>query len=384
MLVRRLALALVFVSAAASAQQAAPPIDAVQKTDTAPALQPPAGAVPIQSVAAVAHAPIPSDPCEAGKNDVCTVSRSQPTAKQKSNEASLGDSIVVTMKDSVYTNIVPPAQAGTKKITLYLNGNDTRITPDKYDDGKNQLTFHLARTADNKNVWEGLLRDPYKTPQSVLVTIGVADSPPLTSGAEFTLIVVKWAWYAWMWIVLLIIVLVAFFWLAKKRDILRDGSPVNGNPQPYSLGKTQMAWWFFLIIIGFVMIWLVSGDQDTISASLLTLMGISGGTALGSSLIERNARNPATPAPSGGAPAAPPPPPPPPAVSRGWLRDILSDSNGSIVLHRLQNVLWTLVLGIMLVVSVMTSLTMPEFNTTLVTLMGISSGTYVGFKFAED
>jgi hypothetical protein len=43
-----------------------------------------------------------------------------------------------------------------------------------------------------------------------------------------------------------------------------------------------------------------------------------------------------------------------------------------------------MVLGIMLVVAVVTSLTMPAFNSTLVTLMGISSGTYVGFKFAED
>jgi len=354
MLVRRLALALVFVSAAASAQQATP---------------------------------IPPDPCETGKNDVCAVTRFQTNRDQKINEASLGDSIVVKMKDAVYAAIVPPSQAGTKKITLYLNGRDSLLTPDIYNDATNQLTFHLERNSDNKSVWTALLREPYKSPhRSVLVTIGVAGSPPLTSESSFTLVVVKWAWYAWLWILLLIIVMIAFFWLATKRDILRDGSPINGIRQPYSLGRTQMAWWFFLIIIGFVMIWLISGDQDTISASLLTLMGISGGTGLGSTLIERNAKNPPAPAPTAGGGATPPPPPtpPPPAISRGWLTDILSDSNGSIALHRLQIVLWTLVLGIMLVVSVVTSLTMPAFNDTLVTLMGISSGTYVGFKFAED
>jgi hypothetical protein len=346
MLARRLALTLLFVAAAAPAQ---------------------------------ATALIPPDPCEGGTTDVCGASRFITGEHQDPQNASLGDSLVVKLKNALYGKIVPSSQSGPKKITLYLNGQDTKITPDIYDDATNQLTFHLERTADNKNIWTALLREPYKAPhRNVLVTVGVLDSPPLTSNAHFTLVVVKWAWYAWLWILLLIVVLIAFFWLASKRDILRDGPPVNGSLQPYSLGKTQMAWWFFLIIIGFVMIWLISGDRDTVTASLLTLMGISAGTGLGSSLIERNAKNP----PATGAVVTPPPPPP--GVSRGWLLDILSDSNGSIALHRLQIVLWTFVLGIMLVVAVVTSLTMPAFSDTLVTLMGISSGTYVGFKFAED
>jgi hypothetical protein len=352
MLVRRLAFALLFVSATASAQQAA--------------------------------AKVPVD-CDDGPNDVCSANRSPTGTNQALEEASLGDSLSVKLREPAWNNSVPSSQAANgKKITLYLNGRDTKITPDIYDAAKHQLTFRLERTADNKDIWTALLRDPYKgSHRNVLVTVGVADSPPLTSAASFTLVVVKWAWYAWLWILLLIIVLIAFFRLAAKRDILRDGAPVNGTRQPYSLGKSQMAWWFFLIIIGFVMIWLISGDRDTVTASLLTLMGISAGTGLGSSLIERNAKN-HPPAPAAGAVPAAPPPPPPPAVSRGWLQDILSDSNGSICLHRLQIVLWTFVLGIMLIVAVVTSLTMPVFNDTLVTLMGISSGTYVGFKFAED
>lgn len=351
MLVRRLALTLLLVTAAASAQPAAS---------------------------------IPPDPCAKSQTDVCAVTHFKTNQDQKIDEASLNDSIVVTLKDTVYAQIVPPAMAGSKKITLYLNGRNSFLSPDIYDDDHNRLIFHLERNSANKDVWTALLREPYKSPhRAVLVSVGVEGAAPLSSGdLHFTLIVVKWAWYAWLWILLLIIVLIAFFWLAAKRDILRDGPPVNGNRQPYSLGKSQMAWWFFLIIIGFVMIWLISGDQDTISASLLTLMGVSAGTGLGSSLIERNAKNP--PAPAAGAVVVPPPPPPPPATSRGWLMDILSDSNGSIALHRLQIVLWTLVLGIMLVVAVVTSLTMPAFSDTLVTLMGISSGTYVGFKFAED
>jgi len=42
------------------------------------------------------------------------------------------------------------------------------------------------------------------------------------------------------------------------------------------------------------------------------------------------------------------------------------------------------VLGIMFVSSVYNNLTMPEFSATLLGLMGISSGTYIGFKFPEQ
>ena len=44
---------------------------------------------------------------------------------------------------------------------------------------------------------------------------------------------------------------------------------------------------------------------------------------------------------------------------------------------------WTLVLGIIFIASVYNNLSMPEFSSTLLGLMGISSGTYLGFKVPE-
>ena len=41
-------------------------------------------------------------------------------------------------------------------------------------------------------------------------------------------------------------------------------------------------------------------------------------------------------------------------------------------------------LGIMFLSSVYNDLTMREFSPTLLGLMGISSGTYIGFKFPEQ
>lgn len=69
-------------------------------------------------------------------------------------------------------------------------------------------------------------------------------------------------------------------------------------------------------------------------------------------------------------------------ASKGFLNDILSDSSG-YSFHRFQIFAWTIVLGIMFLSSVYNNLTMPEFSATLLGLMGISSGTYIGFKFPE-
>ena len=52
-------------------------------------------------------------------------------------------------------------------------------------------------------------------------------------------------------------------------------------------------------------------------------------------------------------------------------------------IQRFQMFVWTLILGIIFVVSVYKDLSMPEFSGTLLGLMGISSGTYLGFKFPE-
>ena len=69
-------------------------------------------------------------------------------------------------------------------------------------------------------------------------------------------------------------------------------------------------------------------------------------------------------------------------TSEGWLTDVLSDDYG-ISLPRVQNLLWTLVLSAVFVRSVLTRLAMPEFDDTLLALMGISSGAYLGFKLPE-
>ena len=52
----------------------------------------------------------------------------------------------------------------------------------------------------------------------------------------------------------------------------------------------------------------------------------------------------------------------------------------SVDFHRFQMMAWTLILGIVFVFGVFQQLAMPKFDATLLILMGISNGTYLGFK----
>ncbi len=82
--------------------------------------------------------------------------------------------------------------------------------------------------------------------------------------------------------------LVAFFALARYTHIIRDAnSPRRPDGQrPYSLARGQMAFWFFLVIASYFFLWVVTGDMNTLNSSVLALIGISAGTALGSAFVD--------------------------------------------------------------------------------------------------
>lgn len=71
-----------------------------------------------------------------------------------------------------------------------------------------------------------------------------------------------------------------------------------------------------------------------------------------------------------------------PFLTQGLYRDLTTDLNGAAI-NRLQVLCWTLVLGGVFLIGVHRDLSMPDFSATLLTLMGISSAGYVGFKYPE-
>ena len=208
--------------------------------------------------------------------------------------------------------------------------------------------------------------------------------------------------------------------------------------KPYSLAKLQMAVWFFLVLAAFLFIWIVTGQYDSITPQVLGLMGIATGTALGAAVIDDNKnrsaaneltdlrprcdglwaeinglrpkvaelekRVAATPVDLKDLDALKEAKTELAAKESLWeqlelkmkdaqsrmselkttnfLDDLLSDANG-YSFHRFQIFAWTIVLGILFVRAVWAELAMPQFNETLLALMGVSGATYLGFKFPE-
>lgn len=205
----------------------------------------------------------------------------------------------------------------------------------------------------------------------------------------------------------LAILAVAFFLIATRTKMLCD----EGTGY-YSLGKSQMAFWGLLVLLAFTGVWILTGSMERIPPQVLILLGISGATGLSAIVIgnsrkseikneitklqkeqqdlqKKQADDPGhllaadkdrleaiqkemkTLSKQLGR-----------GESKGFWLDICDDGNG-MSFHRLQVVLWTMVLGAIFVRSVAQTMSMPEFSETLLTLIGISNGTYLGFKIPE-
>ena len=157
--------------------------------------------------------------------------------------------------------------------------------------------------------------------------------------------------------------------------MLRDsGESTPGLRRPYSLARVQMAWWFFLVLGGYMFITLLTGDAVAIPGAVLGLIGISSVTFLSAQLIETSNKA-TTRTASESAPETE-------VASQGFLLDVLSNEQG-VALHRFQMFVFTVVFGLYFVMKVLGDLVMPDFDVTLLGLMGISSGTYIGAKFPE-
>jgi hypothetical protein len=153
---------------------------------------------------------------------------------------------------------------------------------------------------------------------------------------------------------------------------------INISEVPYSLGRFQFLVWLLVVFFGILHIWIITDVLSSPSGSTLFLIGISGGTFYISKLLDKPSANNAQTGPETVA-----------AFiannqkSQGLLYDILSDGN-SISLHRLQLVLFTVFLASYFVLEVINNLIMPQFDQTMLTLMGISSATYAGIKTTES
>ncbi|HEY0081547.1 MAG TPA: hypothetical protein VGB61_02055 [Pyrinomonadaceae bacterium] len=401
-------------------------------------------------------------PVKSVVTDVYNIKSENESNTSERNVAGLGDIIIVKVTGlrelldrakctSDDPKNPPPATCRPQEVLLYLDGRPLKgLLPEsgapKPEEGT--LRFHLQRpgeaaptedAADTDEHWAdllGLSADDIKLERKISVSIGLENEYPIdTQVKDFRLLRMRKGRLIF-WSIFFILCLFALVHLARQSDLLRDRKPVTWKQRkPYSLSLTQAAWWFVLTVISFVFIWMVTGQYD-LSMSVLVLLGIGFGTALGSVVIDQNkGARPATPATphtadeldtllarkneqearltalesslrvsrSGASGVAAQEAALaaqqsayegliaeikqkyPGSIGGGHTNfptDILSDTYG-VSFHRFQMLVWTVVLGFIFIHSVFTRLAMPQFSTTLLTLMGISAGAYLGGKGTE-
>jgi hypothetical protein len=304
------------------------------------------------------------------------------------------------------------------------------------------VEFQLNRTDESRATWAALLGSPSLTKprRTVTVSAGKPTEQPFAYDLNNKPQIELRSYYQRWFIAMLLCVLAAvivFVYLARTTNIIRDSNPpepAEGTRKPYSLALAQAAFWFFLVFGSYLFIALVTGDYNSsITEQALILMGIGTGTALGAAMIDSSKIGSAKAALSTLEPkqaqleeqkkqltdkinslSASTTPADQQTVadakvqlkdveaqledntaqikqareglskpiSEGFTRDLLTDADG-VNFHRFQMVIWTIIIGCLFVYGVYKALAMPDFSATLLALMGISSGTYLGFKIPE-
>jgi hypothetical protein len=386
-----------------------------------------------------APAPLPPAVCDSAAAEVGRAYRisrgaSAPADADKpgATDVELGDEIAVEVKRF---SRLKPCITQAKPLMLFLDGRPVKSLkpppPPLMDRTGEIATFRTKLTIEPRETLAAIVARARAEPTGLLVSVGLDEQPAIRSEVKLQLNPLPTGWGI-AWLIIFLALIAAFLWCVGRSNIIRDGQPEPGALDwrgPYSLARTQAAWWFFVVLAAYLFIGLVTGDfSNSFNSTALTLLAIGAGTALGSAAInvaktsdkaaleEQRARETATQdvtklkdeadilqrkadaepiksankltlvaevaaaetrlsvAKSDRAKLL--------NQSEGFFRDIVSDANG-VSFHRFQVVAWTVVLTAVFVKDVGSGLAMPDFNATLLGLQGLSAATFLGLKTTE-
>lgn len=267
---------------------------------------------------------------------------------------------------------VKPDWLEAKRWTATLNGVPVRISRVYPGAERHKLRFALVRpTAAEGSPLDGLAIEALTNSRFGAARADLAltfDKQPLKTapaGRGFVKFELVGRYRLWTFLVLIALVAGGIWYTAEKTGVVRDSNPkLPWDQRPFSLAKVQLALWMVIIGASYVLLHLFTGQfNGLLNGTALALLGISTLTTMASAAVEN-------------------PPPAAPQQHVDFITDIVSDSNGAN-LHRLQMVMWTLVLAVIYLWQMWTDLKLPDFDGETFGLMGISASTYVWFKKKE-
>ncbi len=235
-----------------------------------------------------------------------------------------------------------------------------------------EITFTVTRDSskpDSSKAWNDLLQPLTSFRNMMTVAVGVGEAQPVRAGREGVDTPQVLAFQAprhleWGIGVGVATVLLCGWMLWLFPQMLRD----HGNSDyAFSLARTQMAIWGIVVIASSVGIFVALGTLEHVPSQTLMLMGISAATGLIARQIDSGR-------------------PPVPASRTGSWKDFFTDicvGDAGASFHRVQVLLWTLLLSAYFIRSVCDVISMPVFDSSMLLLLGISNGTYLGFKVQE-
>ncbi|HWR01437.1 MAG TPA: hypothetical protein VN371_06200 [Chlorobaculum sp.] len=319
---------------------------------------------------------------------VVEVTNSRPKYKDR---AGLDDKISVKVDN--LGELMKQVGGDINKIELKINDkvlSDLRPLR-KVDD--NTLEFQLVKNEKTKVVWDSLAHGSSLIVMPVTVSL-VLDKQATNHkvdiwGGNFKLILRNDIINSWLFVGGLVLFGFSFLQIGGLDARLRNFGPKS----PYSLALVQMAIWYYVVTMSFIYLTFTSGGLPELNNSTMILLGISSATAVGAKVIDSANidKSKSDAADKGGKDSA--------QVakdgdalsikleewkSKGFLYDILSDEYG-IALSRFQIFVWTIIMVLIFVYYVVTEKTVPDFtDSNLLLLMGISSGSYAGYKLKEN
>jgi uncharacterized membrane protein len=173
------------------------------------------------------------------------------------------------------------------------------------------------------------------------------------------------------------------FYIYKKTTLLRISMPKSASGKvnrdtPFSLATVQMFFWWIIVIASIVFLYIVTGVYMPIPSTVLGIIGVSTLTNLGAKTIDDNTKR--TKVGDKGDDALKKYES---IKSISFWKDLIQDGSETASLTRVQNVVWTLLFGLYYIIQVYKHVAMPDIDVSMLVMMGLASGAYVGAKITE-